>query len=193
MRAIHGLIACSMTLSLVAAASVDAGELKGRYFSTGPVSCLVAQAGFNAALLPNDGVASTQTYNVSGTTTFRPDGSGTVAARGVYVASPSAGSYDVTYEFTYSSNPDGSFTLSVVPGTWLGRFLAGARKGQTFAVTFPPQTLVPSTDGSSLIEYQGDPTVEVITYSNGNVLSRICHRDKILIRVRRDDGGASDD
>jgi hypothetical protein len=133
-------------------------------------------------------------FAVEGVRTFNGDGTGTVTGSemGITVPPtpdgatfphfpPSASSATFSYSFTYTFNNDGSFT-NMVTGSITGTFQTGPRSGQTFTVSNFPQLLGMSSQNSSALTLATlVPTVETITYSNGDVWPRICHRSRVLI------------
>ena len=163
--------------------------LHGDYVSTGEGTCLVAlPPGFNADLTPIDG-RFTLSSSTQGIRTFNGDGTGTAQSRSVSVTHPDtpvtlggAGSSDTQSSFTYTVAPDRTFI--VVSGPVTGTVLTGGRAGQTFTIDpFPSLTGLISRDHESLTLASEEPTVEVITYSNGDVQYRICHRSRILLKL----------
>lgn len=217
----------------VAPASADSPKLKGSYGFTGSHSCLVApgqvnspanvnptpgvalpNAGFNAALQPNDsttpGVQSnsfTLHTAVIGIRTFNGNGTGTVKGTTVTVIGrptpgpapvwprfpPSASSADFSFNFTYTVDWNGGWTSQMTPGSYTSNFTAGPRTGQTGSVdAIPPVTGMISNEGKTLIGAHTTPTVETQTFSNGDVWPMICDRTRVFIKVEDDDRGDRD-
>jgi hypothetical protein len=163
-------------------------------------------SGFQPNLRPNDAVpgsstvAYTVSHSVEGIRTFNGDGTGTVKGTVVYVAGrptpgpggfpsfpPSAGSSDFNFSFTYVVNADGSWTGTMVPGSYSETHLTGPRAGQTSTVdAIPPVVGMISQDGRTLIDAHVTPAVETHTFSNGDVDPQICHRSRVFIKL--DDG-----
>jgi hypothetical protein len=165
--------------------------LQGDYVSTGEGTCLVAlPPGFNPNLTPIDGRFSFSS-STQGMRTFHGDGTGTVQSRSVSVTHPDtpvtlggASSSDLQGSFTYTVAPDG--TVTVVSGQATGTELTGSRAGQTFTIdAFPVLTGRIALDGTSLTLATEEPTVEVVTFSNGDVHDRICHRSRILLKLKQ--------
>jgi hypothetical protein len=91
----------------------------------------------------------------------------------------------------------------MVPGSYIEEFVTGPRstqnpannKNQTATIdAIPEATGLISQDGKTLIlvadPLNSDgtalvPTVETVTYSNGDVWPQICHRSRVLISVRK--------
>lgn len=156
-------------------------------------------AGFNAALQPIDGKSFSSSFSVEGIRTFNGDGTGSVKGTAVSVTPPptpgpagsgypsfppAASSEDFTFNFTYVVNADGSWTADMVPGTYSGHILTGPRAGQTYTVDRIPtiEGLIGSL-ALTLTAAHTTTTVEVHTFSNGDVEPRICHRSRVFIRL----------
>lgn len=163
-----------------------------------------ANAGFNTSLQPNDrtnpngGDSFHHTFSVEGVRTFNGDGTGTVTGSAVGItvrptpgpapAYPhfpaAAGSSTFTFNFTYTISGGGTFTTAMVPNTYKETFLTGPRTGQTATID-----AIPAFDGAisqnaqTLLVAYGTPTVETVTYSNGDVWPQICHRSRVLIML----------
>ena len=164
-------------------------------------------SGFQPNLRPNDAVpgsnsvAFTRSFSVEGIRTFDGNGHGTVKGTVVGVVHrptpgpngfphfpPAASSADFHFDFTYTVNNDGSWTSTMVPGSYGETFLTGPRTGQTATVdAIPPVTGMVSVDGQTLIAAHVTPTVETHTYSNGDVDPEICHRSRVFIRLQDQD------
>jgi hypothetical protein len=162
-------------------------------------------SGFNANLQPNDNpgtAAFSHSTAVEGIRTFNGNGSGTVKGTVVGITvrptpgpngfphfPPSASSAEFSFKFTYVVNADGSWTATMVPGSYTETFTAGPRIGQTATVdAIPPVSGMISEDGKTLIAAHLTPQVETHTYSNGDVDPEICHRSRVFIKLNdRDD------
>jgi len=175
-----------------ATAAADPPTLKGEYGFTGSAACLATAApgpGFNPNFTPTDGSFG-QSSAVEGIRTFNGDGTGTVKASSMGITIPanthSAGSDDFSFSFTYTVNEDGSWT-SRVTGVETGTIKTGPRAGQTFTVSnSSPGTGMISRNASTLTLATLDPTVEIVTFSNGDVHKRICHRSRVFIKLPND-------
>jgi hypothetical protein len=189
-----GSIAFALSVSLIAmtwaqTAAAVPPQLKGEYGFTGSNACLSTAApgpGFNPNFTPTDGSFG-QSFAAEGIRTFNGDGTGTVKGSSMGITIPanvnSAGSDDFSYSFTYTVNDDGSWTTDVV-GVLSGTIKTGPRAGQTFTISnFPTSTGMTSQNGSTLTLATLDPTVEIVTFSNGDVHKRICHRSRVLIKL----------
>ena len=193
-----GSVACALSVAMVAmtwgqTATAVSPRLKGAYGFTGTTACLSTAApgpGFNPNLTPTDGSFG-QSFATEGIRTFNGDGTGTVRGSSMGIAIPanvhSAGSDDFSFSFTYTLNSDGSWT-SDVTGVETGTIKTGPRAGQTFTISNSPTSIgMISQNGSTLTLATLDPTVEIMTFSNGDVHKRICHRSRVLIKLRDGD------
>jgi hypothetical protein len=119
----------------------------------------------------------------------------------------SAGSAVFSYSFHYIVNGDGNWTATMDPNSYNEEFVTGPRShfnpanlgvNQTAKVdAIPPVTGLISQDGKTLIlvadpvtspaQYSTaigfTPTVETVTFSNGDVHPQICHRSRVLIKL----------
>lgn len=178
---------------LLWATAVDAAPndlLKGDYAFTGEATCLVSFRGFNPDLSPIDG-RYVESFNAQGVWSFFGNGTGARTGRSVGISHPTnfttvigggAGSSDFQASFTYAVAPDGTITTALV-GPLTGTQLTGGRAGQTFTIDQIALKGLMSQDHKSLTFATDQPTVEVQTYSNGDVHYRICHRSRVLLRL----------
>src|SRR5215470_7114045 len=185
------MLSVSAVVTMYAAGAV-ADSLKGTYGFTGSDACLYASGGFNARLQAlgttfsasdaAEGVRSfhgncTGTFTVHTTTTTIPPTVGFL---------PSASSSESSASFTCTVADD-TFTAQNVPGTDTGTVLTGPRAGQTFKVEgIPAATGLISANRHTLVTSILTPGVETITYSNGDVEHRICHRSRVYIKLDND-------
>jgi hypothetical protein len=169
-------------------------------------------SGFKPNLQPNDsgpGLSTnsfTRSHSVEGIRTFNGDGTGTVKGTAVGVVGrptpgpdgfphfpPSADAADFSFSFTYVVNPDGSWTGTMVPGSYTETFTAGPRAGQTGTVdAIPAVSGMISQDRKTLIAAHLTPTVETHTFSNGDVDPQICHRSRVFIKLQGSDDDDQD-
>jgi hypothetical protein len=160
-------------------------------------------AGFRPNLQPNDAVPGSSTdafsssFAVEGIRVFRGDGTGTVKGTSVGITvrptpgpngypsfPPSADVENFSYDFKYTVNGDGSWSSTSVPNTYVGTFVGGPRTGQTDKIdAIPPINGMISQDGNTLTGAHTAAAVETITFSNGDVWPRICHRSRIYINL----------
>jgi hypothetical protein len=114
-------------------ALADPPQLRSNYVWTYSDTCLVASGGFSVppGLAPGGASALGQTYSTSNADTgiehFNPDATGFVRGQGFGVnlgslpqpaGSGAPGSF--SFEFTYVFNSDDTFTMTVVPGSFVG-------------------------------------------------------------------------
>jgi hypothetical protein len=174
---------------------------------------LAPGAGFNARLQPNDitlvgptGPGSDQqsfgrSFTVEGIRTFDGHGHGHVKASAIGIDvrptpgpngwphfPPSAGSSDFSFDFTYTVDGSGGWTATMVPGSYTETFTSGPRANpvvQTATIdAIPPMVGAISNDGKTLIAAHVAPTVETITFSNGDVWPEICHRSRVFLQLQ---------
>jgi hypothetical protein len=169
-----------------------------------------ANSGFFPNLRPKDSVPTpaapgfsqsfTGSHSVIGIRKFNGDGTGSVKGTTVGISGrptpgpggfphfpPAAGSSDFSFSFTYTVNADGSWTSTMVPGSYIENVLTGPRAGQSSTVdAIPPVTGMASQEGKTLIVAHVTPVAETHTYSNGDVWPMICHRSRVLIKLDND-------
>jgi hypothetical protein len=192
----RALLSCIVGVILLGVGTADADPpqlnqlLHGDYVATGEGTCLVAlPPGFNPNLTPIDG-RFTFSSSTQGVWTFNGDGTGTSQSRSVSLTHPDtpvtlggAGSSDTQASFTYTVAPDRTVTV-VSSGPVTGTVFTGTRAGQTFTIDpFSGYTGLLARDRKSLALASEEPTVEVETFSNGDVHYRICHRSRILLKL----------
>jgi hypothetical protein len=158
-------------------------------------------SGFNPNTLRpvNSDESFSSSSSVEGVRTFDESGNGKVSATEVGITVPptpegslvpsffpSAQSASFSYDFTYTINAKGSFTATAVPGSFTGNIQAGPRKGQTFTIANFPQLVGNAANGSTtlVLSTLAPPTVETVTFSNGDVWPRICHRSRVLLLLQ---------
>lgn len=193
-------------------------KLKGDYAFTGASTCLAVGwngnpdpgfSGFDDDLQIKDHRRSFATsFTVYGIRTFNGDGTGHVVATAVSTSfdhndtrtTPdsfsvgTASSSDITTDFEYTVEHDGSITTKTT--NYNGTITSGARQGQTVTIELLEQ---PAGETDVAFEFVGKasvnnqtltlstprPVVEVqtITDQDGNVSrrQRICHRSRVLI------------
>jgi hypothetical protein len=189
-------LAVSSALAASGAAIAGSPKLKGTYAEVGETGCLasttvrgtvngpvpVVPSGFDPATLnPNPGVVFLAMFSFHAIRTFDGEGSGTYQGRTAAINfSPSGGNAtDIVGAFTYVVAPDG--TISTEEET-AGTVVAGPRTGQTTTNAFA-LTGRASNNRHSLILATDIPRIETVTFSNGDVQQRICHRSRTLIRT----------
>jgi hypothetical protein len=207
------MTACVVPMTWAASAAADdfsTAKLKGAFGFTGSAACLVAPgsstttgsgllpgAGFNSFFQPNTpATAFSNSFSVEGVRTFSGTGTGTVKGTSVSIAPPptpsgpfpsfppDASSDTFSYNFTYTVNADGSWTSAMVAGSFTGTFLTGPRTGQTYSIDqIPPIDGLIEEDGLTLIGAHITTAVETVSYQNGNVWPRVCHRSRVFIKL----------
>jgi hypothetical protein len=168
-----------------------AAELRGNYAGTGADTCLYSSLGFNSqfGVVTGSSVwsSSNQTTVVR---TFGGHGKGATNGNSMSMIVPptpgflpGASSDDFIVSFTYTLSDD-VLSTSNVNGTYQGKVLTGSRAGQTYTLSNEPEFMgYISADEKTLVLSTPNPTVEIITYSNGNSFQRICHRSRVLTKL----------
>lgn len=193
-----GLALAVASLFAASGAAIAASpKLKGTYAEVGETGCLVSMtirgtpggpvsvvpSGFDpATLLPNPGVLpSLFMLSFHAIRTFDGEGSGTYQGRTAAINfSPSAGSStDIAATFTYTIAPDG--TITTVEDT-VGTVLSGTRTGQT-AINGFEMIGRASNNRDSLVFATDQARIETVSFSNGDVQERICHRSRTMVRT----------
>lgn len=194
----HRAFALSSVIAIacVTSAAADPPQLKGPYGFTGTAGCLVASGGFNARLQAL-GTTFSRSFSVEGIRTFNGDGTGTVKGTVVSIIPPptmgflpAASSADFQFSFNYTVTGDGSWTSTMVPGSYTETITTGPRAGETATVdAIPPIVGMISKNAMTLTGAHLVPKVETHTYSNGDVEQQICHRSRVFISL----GAGNDD
>jgi hypothetical protein len=187
----HVLTLSAGLVAIMWATNAPAENLKGDYGFTGNGACLIAAlgTGFNANQTPS-GDSFGASESAEGIRTFNGDGTGTINGSSMTVTIPaanrSASSDDFKYNFTYTVNSDGSWTSDLVAGSYTGTVTSGPRNGQTFAITnLPTISGLIKNNKSVLTGATLTPTVETITFSNGDTFQRFCHRSRVYIELKQ--------
>lgn len=183
------------------------GDFNGISIPNPTPGVALPNSGFKPNLQPNDAVpgsssqAFATSFAVEGIRKFNGNGTGTVKGTSVGVTvrptpgpggypsfPPSAGSSDFSFSFTYIVNPDGTWTGTMTPGSYVSHHLTGPRAGQTSTVdAIPPVLGMISESGRTLVAAQVTTAVETTSYSNGDVWPMICHRARVYIKLSDDD------
>jgi len=185
--------------------------LKGAYGFTGTGNCLVApgapgtpttppvQPGFDSSLQPFGPPLFSFSFAVEGIRTFNGDGTGTVTGTAFSTAVetpmgtlfphflPNASSENFTFQFTYVVNSNGSWTSDMVPGTYKGTFVTGPRSASHQTQTIDKQPTLTgqiAVNGLTLTAAPHTPSVEIHTYSNGDVWPMICYQSRVFIKLQ---------
>jgi hypothetical protein len=183
------VVSLGFLVILVWAGSTTAAppQLKGEYAFTGDGGCLTTTKGFDPLLTPkivNGQEVWTSSHSVQGVRNFDGDGYGSVQVRVVSTSSlPHAAAYssDISFQFTYSVDKDGTISTEMVPGTFKGKVLTGPRTGQTYWQTPFSLSGMASKDKKTLTLATESPEIETSYYSDMDVFYSICHRSRALI------------
>jgi hypothetical protein len=199
MQRVLMLAASIAVMTWGASAFADSPKLKGTYAFTGSATCNVSDGPFDPVLFfPLDHIAWLHSFTVEGVRTFNGDGTGSVqaSAMGINFGSmhTNAGSSTFSFNFTYTVNPDRTWTSDMVPGSFVGTETSGGRSGQTFTIDKLPtfygyisqdgKTLTAATVHSAdgVVLANPAPTQETTTYSGPpNTDYRICQRSRTFI------------
>lgn len=180
------MLGAGLTFAGAAHAQDFDGLLRGTFSVTGTQTCLTSPGGFNANLTPI-GPSFVTINSFLGTHIFNGDGTGSEDSSEVTVAFPpvNAGSSS-NFSFTFTYDVSADRTVTAVNSTTSGHIVAGPLAGESYTVTFGSALGRLSLDGRSLTFFEPEPTVETVTFSNGEVQQRICSRSRILIKVEND-------
>jgi hypothetical protein len=163
-----------VAIGLTLPAFANPPQLKGDYVWTYSDTCLVSPSGFSAppGLAPNGAAALGQTYSSSGADTgiehFNGDGTGFVNGGGLNVSlgSPplpaNVGPSASSFQFTYTFNSDDTFTMTTVPGTFVGS-IPETNPPATFTINGNQWVGKVSNDAKSHTLTTVTPFVQVIT------------------------------
>ena len=179
------IIAAIPMLIAVIAASAGSTHITGEYAGTTAAQCLVAPKGFNANLIPNpmpDGTvqaaANTLTWDIA--YTFNKNGTGSVTGVNQYNQlpnpalniPPSAGSGNVSWDFTYIVTAAGDITFALASGSFqCTTYVSGPKQGQKSCVDGIPVDGVISKDGKTITVTCGAPVIlNAVDPSTGNPL-----------------------
>jgi hypothetical protein len=184
-------LAIASVLAASGVATAASPKLKGTYAEVGETGCLVSTTvlggvplpgtGFNPLTLTPNGVPSLFMFSFHAIRTFDGEGSGTYQGRTAAINfSPSAGSStDIVGTFTYDVAADG--TISTQEDT-VGTVLSGTRTGQTATNSFELIGRA-SNNRDSLVFATEQTRIETVTFSNGDVQQRLCHRSRTMVRT----------
>jgi hypothetical protein len=184
----------AVAIGLTLPALADPPQLKGDYAFTYNDFCLQSTSGFNANLNPLPGTVNASSASTTGFEHFNADGTGTVTVTGdvsITLASTplssSAGTATLSFQFSYKFNPDGTFTVTVVPGTFVGN-LGG---GLTLSVN-PGFSWVGfvSNDGKMNIFTAVTPSIQTVTINTTpptsppiSTFQEICRSNAVGIKL----------
>jgi hypothetical protein len=171
--------------------------IQGTYATTGPGACLYSLSGFNSDLtVPSGGVSWIASKLAVGTWTFNRNGTGRAqdtvyGIAGPPYSSPTGDSAEISYDFTYSVAHDGTITVEMLPGTFVGTYATGPNAGKE-----PPRTFIVdkflsfgkvSTDHKTLTLNSANEVQTFTIYRpdlvNQLLVPAICNYGRVLIRV----------
>jgi hypothetical protein len=167
--------------------------LTGNYAVTGTFARLYApNGGFNASLVPVDqSTANAIWATASGVRYF--DGHGIVTVDNATISNngpadhnsldtPGINANTENVMQTYAvTTPTGEVAVTFQNDN--GTVTAGTRLGQIFTIDLFSLTGYLSSDRRALTLTTVTPKVETITFSNGDIIPRICHRSFSLIKI----------
>jgi hypothetical protein len=184
------IITVIATFTLAATVLADPSgrrSIQGRYAATGGGTCFVAPSGFDN-LVPIDGVFELMTYTVEAFFTFKHDGTGHVerttptilnAGNEFPFSHPIATIAEDSWDFRYEVKPDGSITLTQVPGTYTGEFISGLLAGFTYQMEGRNRRGSVSPDGKTIILNGGSP--DFVTQPGNEKWQMVCNDSAVLI------------
>jgi hypothetical protein len=179
-------IAIFTVVAMASAGDNHKKAIRGQYAATGGGTCFVASLGFDN-LLPKEGAFDLMTFSIQAVFTFNRDGTGHVERTGPTVfhtasfgfPSPFAAIAMDSWDFTYAVEPDGSITLTQVPGSHSGEFISGPLAGFTYNNEGRNRRGTVSPDGKTIILNGGSP--DFVTNSEGGTFQMICNDSAVLI------------
>ena len=198
------MIMIAMALFIMAALASahdhDWKGIHGEYAMTGTNICIIAPGGLTPDLKPT--VAGLiQSSSREGVVTFEPHGTGSavIFARNISlpvyptgnlppysVLSPGASTAEVTFDFTYTLEKDGTITMVAGPGPYSSTTLTGPDAGKTFYITGASFNGVITPDRKTITLNAGAPDVYGITQKDNPSFNAqsICHFSSVLICTR---------
>jgi hypothetical protein len=193
------LMIITVIASFILAATVLADPpghraIRGQYAAAGGGTCFLAHCGFNN-LVPNYGIFDLMTFSTEAVFTFTRDGKGHVERTNPTVTHtgnpgtnflPYAWTAKDSWDFTYAIEPDGSITLTQVPGSHSGIGISGPMKDTVFINEGRNRRGTVSPDGKTIILNGGEP--DFVTFASPilpnpgcEVPQMICNDSAVLI------------
>jgi len=169
--------------------------LKGKFVETVNGECIGSLVVKRGGIIPSSGFDKNlkprnKTFRISvnsqGIRAFRGNGTGWVRSKSVstrtasnhtgslkYLSRPNV---EMSHEFTYAMNERGAIRVEMVPGTFKARVaMDGSRlSGLSFDVDRRVLVGVISEAAHELVLRSDKPRIEIVSYSNENVVQRIC-------------------
>ena len=201
------LIAAAGFSHSVIAAADDAGPvnrpLRGQYAYSGEAGCLYSPSGFNAATLTPLGSSFVSSFSVIGTWTWHGDGTSSLTGRIISFTqaplntstpfTPAASLVEVSANFKSVVGADGkTFTEELVPGSFHGKYLNGARVGQLFTIDKATLSGYIMNNRTALALATPGTEIETVTIYDASgqsalaSLPRICHGSRTLTKLVQD-------
>jgi len=180
-------IAIFTVVAMASAGDNRQKAIQGQYAATGGGTCFIAPLGFDN-LVPNGGIFDLMTFSIEAVFTFNRDGTGNVertcptillTANLFGVASPFATIAKDSWDFTYAVEPDGSITLTQVPGSHTGEFISGPLTGFPYNNESRNRRGTVSPNSKTIILNGGSP--DFVTNSEGGEFQMICNDSAVLI------------
>jgi hypothetical protein len=177
------------TAASAAAFADDHARLRGTYAFTGTSLCIrdPASLGFNPNFTPKGGPIKLFSYTVEGVLVFRADDTGTSNSRAYSVDTGGGETSDSSYQFTYTIGPDDKLSVKEVPGTFSDTILTGPIAGLTQIVGVADVSGFIGEGARTITLAQPEPTVQMVTRSDGGQFAQICNSSRIYIRISGDD------
>jgi hypothetical protein len=167
--------------------------IRGKFAVTGFNACLAAfPPGFDPITLqPIDGSSSIDAQSWEGVYTFTSKGKGAldVIAHDVGGAGLTGGwSASFHWEFNYTVDHTGKITFTLVPGSYIGKFLTGPyAPSEIYEEWDDPSYGVISPDGNHMFVTWGAPSILYILDSQGGKrtgVQLICNGSFVLFRLQ---------
>jgi len=181
------LVVAGTTASAAALAS-DHDRLRGTYAFTGMSLCIrdSASLGFDPNFTAK-GRVKLFSYTVDGVMVFHADGTGTLNSRAYSVDIGGGETSDSSYQFTHMIGPDGQLSVKAVAGTFADTILTGPIAGLTQVVEIPDVSGSIGEGARTLILGPSEPTVQMVTRSDGGQFAQICNQSRFYIRIPGED------
>jgi hypothetical protein len=171
----------------VASSEASFAQVSGTFAFTSTQDCIVvfSPATFNSEFQATGAPVFHSIANNLGVITYNTNGTGNaeiLLGMGNFMPIPpgnfdptnsSASSYTITWQFTYTVS-SGIITTTMVNGSFMQKFLAGPRAGQTGTQDVMVNYAYISEDGNNFLALSSGPLIDTKTYSNGDVWPEVC-------------------
>jgi len=187
-------IAIFTVVAMASAGDNRKKAIQGQYAATGGGTWFLAHCGFDN-LVPNNGIFDLMTFSIEAVFTFTRDGKVHVERTAPTVTHtgnpgtnflPYAWTAKDSWDFTYAIEPDGSITLTQVPGSHSGIGISGPMKDVVFINEGRNRRGAVSPDGKTIILNGGEP--DFVTFASPilpdpgcEVPQMICNDSAVLI------------